>query len=674
MNRPKTLLTPTIFLALLLLCACRSDAAISADLPSTPYTRSLLRTTNAGAARAALLLTDTNVGVFLHANTNQFQTNDGTLYLRNGTLITNPTMVGYSFETNITNHVELRSGQATNEAARVSGNATNHANALSVNGTNEAARVSGNATNHANALSVNGTNEAARVSGNATNHANALSVNGTNEAARVSGQTTQEVRRVVSAMENRDATWPLTIPSHDEHTEVAHPNVILLDTPLNGYRWWMIMSPFPEEDREVPNVLASLDGVTWAAPAGLTNPLVLRSSTVFASGWLADPEITQLTNGMLAAWWCDYGYVAGTFGTNNLMRSLSSNGVNWSTAIVSLGAVGATNKMWGLVGPSIVQEANGTLTMWVWSMVTNRLVRWTSSDMGTNWSNEGFAMHANTDQPITNCWHGDVVKVGTNYYGIWDRFFWDGTASKDARNHTDFMVSSDGTNWTVYPDAIPLGTNVWANGWYKCSLVPRNDILPVFDVYLNGWEDTGTATNSLRWKFGVMRDVRPMDLTGSLGTLWLNPTTSLNTTGAILTATSQPGVTTSIEFDQTQISSIPALRWTSTGPNNWPALWWIPTSIRAQNYRLTGYWISTNSLRMTNYTQVNYFSPATGGGVRVYYNSTGWDYSSATTNVMVQSTLARLSSVPDGPVCVKYGLTYPPTHTMWLLGVRLDYW
>ena len=47
------------------------------------------------------------------------------------------------------------------------------------------------------------------------------------------------------------------------------------DTPWNGYRFWMAMTPYPynNDGLEDPSILVSNDAQTWIVPEGLTNPL-----------------------------------------------------------------------------------------------------------------------------------------------------------------------------------------------------------------------------------------------------------------------------------------------------------------------------------------------------------------------------------------------------------------
>ena len=73
----------------------------------------------------------------------------------------------------------------------------------------------------------------------------------------------------------KNAPQPELIPTYDGSNQSTHPSVLQFDTPWNGYRFWMAMTPYPfnYDGLEDPSVLASNDTKTWVVPDGLTQPL-----------------------------------------------------------------------------------------------------------------------------------------------------------------------------------------------------------------------------------------------------------------------------------------------------------------------------------------------------------------------------------------------------------------
>jgi len=75
---------------------------------------------------------------------------------------------------------------------------------------------------------------------------------------------------------------PLTIPTYDGSGQGIHPCIIDFQTEFNktswgGYRYWMVMTPYPFKERfsENPSLVTSQDGIHWVVPNGIKNPLVL---------------------------------------------------------------------------------------------------------------------------------------------------------------------------------------------------------------------------------------------------------------------------------------------------------------------------------------------------------------------------------------------------------------
>lgn len=62
----------------------------------------------------------------------------------------------------------------------------------------------------------------------------------------------------------------LTTPTYDASGQAVDPSVIKV-----GDTFWMCVQPFPGGDftYENPSILVSADGITWAVPEGLTNPI-----------------------------------------------------------------------------------------------------------------------------------------------------------------------------------------------------------------------------------------------------------------------------------------------------------------------------------------------------------------------------------------------------------------
>lgn len=82
---------------------------------------------------------------------------------------------------------------------------------------------------------------------------------------------------------------PIDSPTYDGSGQAVHPDVVRFDTPWRGYRYWMVMTPYPnmKEEYENPSILASDDGRSWCVPQGMSNPIVSPPRR----GFHADPDV-----------------------------------------------------------------------------------------------------------------------------------------------------------------------------------------------------------------------------------------------------------------------------------------------------------------------------------------------------------------------------------------------
>lgn len=223
--------------------------------------------------------------------------------------------------------------------------------------------------------------------------------------------------------ENTSGT--LTIPTYDGSGSVVHPSIVYLPRGFGRQRkrWWMAMTPYPSSQSafENPSILVSDDGINWAVPAGLTNPIVGYpggndyNSDVFL---FLDVDAQTLV--------CVYRQTGGNNTLEQLFYTRSYDGVVWSRPQLMMQYPAAEKS---LISPSIWWDG----TQYVClahdnQQANNPMVRMTAASLNGPWS---APSNITVTLPVgeTQTWHSDfrrlpasghvvgVVQSGTNSGG-----------------------------------------------------------------------------------------------------------------------------------------------------------------------------------------------------------------------------------------------------------------
>ena len=274
-----------------------------------------------------------------------------------------------------------------------------------------------------------------------------------------------------------------TTPTYDGSNEAVHPDIVYFSNAWNGYKYWMLFTPYPSAAYENPSILASNDSSSWEVPSGLTNPI----DPAPASGHNADTDmIYNDATGELWAYYIETGA-----GTTYLKRRTSSDGVTWSAEedIFNL-------PDYQIVSPSIV-KVDSTYYMWYVDSgssgcsATSTTVKYRTSSDGVNWSS---AQDVNITQSGYIIWHLDVIYVPSkSEYWMLFAAYPSGNSCSDTVLF--FAKSTDRINWTTYSNtALDKGSGWDENQIYRSSLLydSTNDLLKV-------WYSANGASN---WRIG----------------------------------------------------------------------------------------------------------------------------------------------------------------------------
>lgn len=84
----------------------------------------------------------------------------------------------------------------------------------------------------------------------------------------VAGQASYSLPNV-----NKYSGNPLTTIPEYGADGVVHPDVIYFPSGRDGYKYWMMYTPFPPQSKENPSIVRSNDGITWT-DTGISNPII----------------------------------------------------------------------------------------------------------------------------------------------------------------------------------------------------------------------------------------------------------------------------------------------------------------------------------------------------------------------------------------------------------------
>ncbi|ALV43106.1 hypothetical protein AU252_19700 [Pseudarthrobacter sulfonivorans] len=264
-----------------------------------------------------------------------------------------------------------------------------------------------------------------------------------------------------------------TIPTYDGSGVVVHPSVYFNPDGWNGYKYWMGMTPYTSADAalENPSIVVSQDGVTWAVPAGLTNPVEPTYPSP-GNGYNSDPYLFVDGATMYLFWRTWDGIVS----RDRHYYRTSTDGVIWTARTMVRDDVPATRR---LVSPSYIKDANGWTVYAVDIVPTpRRIVRVKAATLAgtTTATVENVTVTGNAGDP----WHIDVHKVG----GEWQALVQDGGSGG---GYLWAAVSNDGLNFTAGPSLIARVPGQWDAAYYKSCFVPAvKDGIAGWDAWIGG--------------------------------------------------------------------------------------------------------------------------------------------------------------------------------------------
>ncbi|EAC2688372.1 hypothetical protein B5H05_15725, partial [Listeria monocytogenes] len=293
-----------------------------------------------------------------------------------------------------------------------------------------------------------------------------------------------------------NADIPIVIPTYDGNNQTTHPKVLYFETPWNGYKYWMAHTPYANSnDRlENPSLCVSNDGITWAEPNGLVNPLDKPIDTTISH--MSDNDLLMRGN-VMEIW---YRETIRNGGGDIIYRKTSTNGLTWSDReiVFQTGAGGQ------ILSPSTLYE-DGKYKMWY---VSNFEIHYMESTNGIEWTTP-IEVTVNYEKVSENYmpWHLEVIKEDGKY-GLVLNAQRSSVGEVNSRRAVFYGKSENKAEFNVEPiiHPRPRGTGTWDDRHiYKSSLVKVNDL---YRLYYSAQSDQN------QWAVGVSQGKDVFNLSG----------------------------------------------------------------------------------------------------------------------------------------------------------------
>lgn len=276
--------------------------------------------------------------------------------------------------------------------------------------------------------------------------------------------TNLKEEHLLQTCKDKNALKKLNIIDSYGDNEAYHPKVIYFKDSFNGYKYWMVYSPYPkgDDEKENPHIAVSNDMINWKEPKGFTNPLEGTPEEYIKNKvYNSDPHILYNDDtSQLEVWW---RYVDNRDYSVIIYRKVSNDGINWSDKEI---VIKENRKSQDYLSPSIIYE-NGTYKLWYVS--GRRKFEYIESKDLKEWTNP-IKMNLNYSNKELSSWHLDVIHSDRGYEMVIS------ASIKDERNRMNlyYSYSKDNNNWTD-PKVIltpSIATNNWDNkGIYRSSIL-----------------------------------------------------------------------------------------------------------------------------------------------------------------------------------------------------------
>lgn len=274
---------------------------------------------------------------------------------------------------------------------------------------------------------------------------------------------------------NHNAKSRLKIVSSYGDNQGTHPKVLYFENGWNGYKYWMVYSPYPfsDDSKENPHIKVSNDLIHFTEPEGFKNPLSdtpsdYENMVIYNS----DPHIVYNDDEDILE--CYFRRVDDVKDEVIVYKMTTKDGVHWTDKEEVLKD---KRSIHDYVSFAIIYD-NGLYRMWY--INKNNTLTYEESTDGYNYKNRKV-INLKYENSNLKTWHLDVIKTDIGYEMITVAYeSWVGRNSMNLY----YSSSSDNETWEVATPIIKPSNNGWDNGgMYRSSFIKVDGI---YYVYYSG--------------------------------------------------------------------------------------------------------------------------------------------------------------------------------------------
>ncbi len=274
------------------------------------------------------------------------------------------------------------------------------------------------------------------------------------------------VRRVNVNKKETINKW-VTIPTYDGSNQTTHPKVLYFENGFNGYKYWMVSTPYPSLDAyyENPSITVSNNGIDWTCPKGFKNPVSGYPNIYRDDSYYSDPYMIY-DNGKIEIFFrktkSNLNGLNIKNGFNYMYYISSSDGINYSKPKIILD----NNYNEQYMSMSVVKR-DGKYK--IWYVNYNNKIRYIESKDLVEFTEPIDVNIENFDKKL---WHKEIQYVNGKYVCIFM-----------IKYKLFYTESLDGINF-IEPKEIytNLNTNYKYN-IYKSSFIITDNYIELFIPY-----------------------------------------------------------------------------------------------------------------------------------------------------------------------------------------------